>query len=69
MFLQMKKAECIMFPDLHGRDFWKKALANSCEWTANRLIFLGDYFDPYPSEGIAPTDAIRNWWELQLTLR
>lgn len=58
-----------MFPDLHGRDFWKKALANSCEWTANRLIFLGDYFDPYPSEGIAPTDAIRNWWELQLTLR
>ncbi|MBU0288948.1 metallophosphoesterase [Hallella faecis] len=65
----MKKAECIMFPDLHGRDFWKKALANSCEWTANRLIFLGDYFDPYPSDGIAPNDAIRNWWELQLTLR
>lgn len=31
MFQQMKKAECIMFPDLHGRDFWKKALANSCE--------------------------------------
>lgn len=42
--------DCLIIPDVHGRDFWKDA--------ANRfpgnIVFLGDYLDPYPLEGISP---------------
>lgn len=58
------KAECIIFPDIHGRDFWKKVLIEDCGWETHRFIFLGDYFDPYPREGITIDDAIINWYEL-----
>lgn len=64
-----KQAECIIFPDIHGRDFWKMVLDGSCGWDAPKYIFLGDYFDPYPSEGITPGKAIRNWYELNLALK
>ena len=40
--------DCLIIPDVHGRDFWKDA--------ANRfpgnIVFLGDYLDPYPLEEI-----------------
>lgn len=65
----MKQAECIIFPDIHGRDFWKRILDSSCGWDAPKYIFLGDYFDPYPSEGITADKAIRNWYELNLALK
>lgn len=65
----MKKAECILFPDIHGRDFWKKGLDGSCGWDAPKYIFLGDYFDPYPSEKITQGGAIRNWYEMNLALK
>lgn len=64
----MKQAECIIFPDIHGRDFWKKVLINDCGWETERYIFLGDYFDPYDYEGITPKDAIDNWNELMMAL-
>lgn len=65
----MKRAKCIIFPDIHGRDFWKRILDGSCGWDAPFYIFLGDYFDPYPSEGITPGKAIRNWYEFNLALK
>lgn len=65
----MKHAECIIFPDIHGRDFWKSVLLGNCEWESDLLIFLGDYFDPYPSENITPEAALDNWDELMDTLR
>lgn len=65
----MRQAECIIFPDIHGRDFWKRVLDGSCGWDAPIYIFLGDYFDPYPSEGITPGKAIRNWYEMNLALK
>lgn len=65
----MKQAECIIFPDIHGRDFWKPVLDGCCGWDAPKYIFLGDYFDPYPSEGITPEKAIRNWYEMNLALK
>lgn len=37
-------------PDVHGRKFWEPALDFGGE-----VVFLGDYADPYPSEGL--TDA------------
>lgn len=65
----MRQAECIIFPDIHGRDFGKMVLDGSCGWDAPKYIFLGDYFDPYPSEGITPGKAIWNWYEMSLALK
>lgn len=69
MAITKKQAECIVFPDIHGRDFWKKVLEGGCEWDASLYIFLGDYFDPYPSEGITPAWALMNWHDMNLTLK
>lgn len=48
--------DCLIIPDVHGRDFWKDA--------ANRfpgdIVFLGDYLDPYPLEGISSDEAFTN---------
>lgn len=61
----MRKAECIIFPDIHGRGFWKSALSDDCEWYTDTYIFLGDFFDPYPREKISVPDAIRNFMQIQ----
>lgn len=52
--------ELMIIPDVHGRTFWKEACNN---WEG-RIVFLGDYFDPYPDEGISNEDAIKNAEEL-----
>lgn len=64
----MKHADCIIFPDIHGRDFWKNVLLEECCWETDTFIFLGDYFDPYPSEGITVSDAVVNWHELMIAV-
>ena len=33
----------LVIPDLHGRSFWKEP----CDNWEGRIIFLGDYHDPY----------------------
>ena len=33
----------LIIPDLHGRGFWKEPCNN---WTG-KIVFLGDYHDPY----------------------
>ena len=33
----------LVIPDVHGRGFWKEPCNN---WT-DKIIFLGDYHDPY----------------------
>lgn len=33
----------LIIPDVHGRDFWK----TPCENWDDRIVFLGDYHDPY----------------------
>lgn len=67
--MDKKHAECIIFPDLHGRKFWRDAFNKDCEWDSQTYIFLGDYFDPYRDEGITSGTAIRNWYELNLALK
>ncbi len=42
----------LVVPDVHGRKFWETALDYPGE-----IIFLGDYTDPYPREGITMADA------------
>ena len=40
----------LVVPDIHGETFWKEPVLKYIE-QVNRIIFLGDYLDPYPEEG------------------
>lgn len=48
----------LIIPDVHGRTFWKKAL-DTGEY--EKVIFLGDYVDPYEFEGITSEMALDNF--------
>lgn len=52
----------LIIPDVHGRTFWQEAanLINDVE----RVIFLGDYLDPYPWERINSKQAICQFKEI-----
>lgn len=50
----------IIIPDVHGRVFWKEIVKNS----EDKIIFLGDYVDPYPGENISLTGALDNLSEI-----
>ena len=58
----MEDKNYYIVPDVHGREFWK-ALKDK-DLTTSEVIFLGDYLDPYPEEGITPDMAIENFKEL-----
>ena len=48
----------MIIPDLHGREFWREAVG---ELPADaRVVFLGDYLDPYENEWIYWTDAFKS---------
>ena len=49
----------IIFPDIHGRDFWKEHKDQD-----DTFIFLGDYVDPYPRENISSKTVIENLEEI-----
>ena len=49
--------------DIHGRNFWKEAVEKSID-KVEKIIFLGDYLDPYPWEGITRKEAIANFQEI-----
>lgn len=53
----------LIIPDIHGRTFWKRAVEENID-KVNKIIFLGDYLDPYPWENITRKDAIRNFQEI-----
>lgn len=55
----MKKADFIIVPDIHGRPFWKEIFDYDAE-----VVFLGDYLDPYSSEGLYPWDALDNFTQI-----
>ena len=44
-----------IIPDIHGRTFWKEAVKTAPE--GEPIVFLGDYLDPYPWDGITPEDS------------
>lgn len=51
----------LIIPDVHGRKFWKEP----CSEQFDKIIFLGDYLDPYEYyEGITPEDAYNNFLEI-----
>ena len=58
----MNKNYFLIVPDIHGRTFWKSATSNIENY--KRVIFLGDYVDPYPFENITEEEAIENFKEI-----
>ena len=53
--------DILIIPDVHGRTFWKDAV-NRESW--GTIIFLGDYLDPYPREGIDDNQVLGNFLEI-----
>ena len=49
----------LILPDIHGRNFFKKPCENIDEY--DKVVFLGDYFDPYEFEHISFRQAIDNF--------
>lgn len=45
----MKTIKVMVVPDVHGRKFWKDAITKVFE--VDRVVFLGDYVDPYDYVG------------------
>ena len=39
----------LIIPDVHGRKFWREAINNNIG-QVDKVIFLGDYLDPYENE-------------------
>lgn len=44
----------LVIPDVHGRDFWKSPVKRYLK-KVDKVVFLGDYFDPYEDEGVEYT--------------
>ena len=55
-------SKVLVMPDTHGRKFWKEPCKNIDDY--ERVIFLGDYLDPYSFDGISVEDAIDNFREI-----
>ena len=51
----------LIIPDVHGRTFWRAALETG---NYEKVIFLGDYVDPYVYEGIDPLQALSNFKDI-----
>lgn len=51
--------------DIHGQSFWKNGLKYFNENPDSKMIFLGDYLDPYTRyEGITAEEAYENFLEI-----
>jgi predicted phosphodiesterase len=56
-------SKILVIPDVHGRSFWKEA-TEKYDQECEKIIFLGDYVDPYQDEGFTRKDAIRTLEEI-----
>ena len=54
-------AQILIIPDVHGRTFWKEAVAKYLDLS---IVFLGDYLDPYSHENISSDEALTNFEEI-----
>lgn len=52
----------LIIPDIHGRTFWKETIDLWDE--VEKVVFLGDYLDPYDWERIKWEDAWSNFMEI-----
>jgi predicted phosphodiesterase len=56
-------SKILIIPDVHGRTFWLDAIMK-CKDDVDKIIFLGDYLDPYPNEGIMFFEALEMFDEI-----
>lgn len=53
----------LVVPDVHGRTFWRKPVSKYLD-RVDRIIFLGDYLDPYRDEDGLAHDIFENLLEI-----
>lgn len=53
----------MVIPDIHGRLFWKNPIEKYMV-DVNKVVFLGDYLDPYEDEERIPDDIYGNLMEI-----
>ncbi len=60
-----KKNKILVVPDVHGRTFWEAPVKKYLK-RVDRVVFLGDYLDPYKNEGVeyTPDDVYQNFMEI-----
>lgn len=54
----------LIVPDVHGRVFWRDILPFVESDEYKKIIFLGDYLDPYSDEGITEESAITQFLDI-----
>lgn len=54
-------SEILILGDIHGRSFWKEPCNN---WTG-KIIFLGDYHDPYGEYIVEEPDKVESLTNLK----
>ena len=55
-------SKILIVGDVHGRKFWHKA--EEIIDKVDKVVFLGDYLDPYPHEGILVNEAIQEFKQI-----
>lgn len=55
-------SKILIIPDVHGRTFWR--VAEEVINEMDKVVFLGDYLDPYPEENITPDDALNEFYKI-----
>lgn len=55
----------LVIPDVHGRIFWKEPVRKYID-AVDRVVFLGDYLDPYEDESGLAEDIYENMMEIVL---
>lgn len=55
-------SKILICPDVHGREFWHKA--KEIIDNVDKVVFLGDYLDPYSYEGITFEDAVMEFEDI-----
>ena len=58
-----KLNKVLVIPDVHGRTFWKDAVEKHYD-EVDKVIFLGDFHDPYEFEGITKKMSMDNFHEV-----
>ena len=53
----------LVVPDVHGRIFWKEPVARYID-SVDKVVFLGDYLDPYDEEDGMADDIFENLLEI-----
>ncbi len=55
-----KDFKILVIPDVHGREFWREPVKQTLQNTDARIVFVGDYLDPYKFDFEEGFDYHRN---------